>query len=199
MIPASLWADWAFRVALSIPVWILARLLSPLAVAMQRDPAKLPGWAWWIGPADHDMCGPNADPMWLRWWETDEGGGRTWYCTALKKAGIRDCAHPIVRWLQLWRNGGAGANYRMLGQRVDDLLITRDEAGGRTLYLAYKMKHTAGIGGGREPMPGARPVAFYLSIYRKSGWNSQLGIKLNHPVKMAGKTYCKLSCSPWRR
>lgn len=199
MIPVGLWLDWAFRVLCSVPIFLLARLFAPLAVAMQRTPEKLPGGAWWIGPADHDLCGPGADPMWLRWWETDEGGGRAWYCTALRKAGIRSTAHWLVRLLQLWRNGGAGANYRMLGQRVDELLITREVDGNRTIYLAYRMRDTAGVGGGRIPLPKAKPVVFYLSIDRPSGWGTQVGIKLNHPVRIGGKTYCKLHCSPWRR
>lgn len=199
MIPAALWLDWALRVLCSVPVWVLARILAPLAVATQRDPARLPGWAWWIGPADHDMSGLGADPMWLRWWETDEGGGRAWYCTALRRLGVRSTAHPLVRLLQLMRNGGAGAMYRMLGEPIDDRLITREQDGGRTLYLAYKLKHTVGVGGGRAPMPGARPVAFYLSIDRASGWGTQVGIKLNHPVRMGSKSYCKLSFSPWRK
>ena len=100
---------------------------------------------------------------------------------------------------QLWRNGGAGAMYKILGQRTDELLIVKHPQGARTLMLAYRMRDTRGIGAGRFPLPGAQPVVFYLSIDRPSGWGTQVGIKLNHPVQIGGKTYCKLSASPWRR
>lgn len=188
-------ADWIFRVLLAIPLQIVARLAAPFAL-ISRDKTRAPAWAWWIAAVDHDIAGPGADPMWRRWWETDEGGGRAWYCVLGRKLGIRSTLHGLPRLMQLLRNAGAGAMYRGLGLRVDELLIVQADASTR---LAYRLKDTAGVGGGRTPIPGAKPVAFYKSIAWPGGWHSQLGWKLNHPVLIGDRTYCKLSFSPLRK
>lgn len=183
-------------------VLILSRLLAPLVILTQRDPCKAPGWAWWIAPLDHDIAGPGADPMALGWWELDGPykSRPAWVDWVRKTFNIHDTRHWAVRLWQLLRNGGAGAMYRMLGERTDDMLITRQEAPGRTEYLAYRLKDTAGVGGGRIPLQGAKPKAFYLSIERPfmgRTFSLQIGTaKLNHPVAIGARGYAKWVCTP---
>lgn len=192
---------------------VVSRLLAPVAVLCQRDPTRLPAWAALIGPADHDIAGlptghpdlpadrKGADPMAVYWWEL-KGPYKTrpkWVDWVRERFGIHDTRHWFVRLWQLMRNGGAGAMYRLLGMRADTLLITRQEAPGRTEYLAYRWRDTTGVGGGRHPLPSAKPVAQYLSVVlRLLGHKIELQIgpgKLNYSVPFGDRSYCKWVCT----
>lgn len=218
----SLWAGLRPRFVVSmvlrapfvVLVLVLSRLLSPIVILSQRDPTVTPAWAWWIVPPDHDIAGlptghpdlpkgrKGADPMAVAWWEL-KGPYKSrpkWVDWVRKTFNIHDTRHWFVRLWQLLRNGGGGAMRRMLGERVDDLLITREESPGRTEYLAYRLKDTAGVGGGRIPIQGAQPVVQYLSIevpFAGRKFELQIGPgKLNDDTPMGGHRYAKWCCTP---
>lgn len=195
---------WIRCLLLAIPLQIAARILAPFALR-SGDPTRAADWAWWIAPADHRIAGPKADPMWIRWWETDEGS-RAWYCALGRKLGVRSTLHWFPRLMQLMRNAGAGGMYVWLGVRVDNCLIVASSGPnnpdlppyGTKERRAYYLADTKGIGGGREPLPNAKPVAFYRQTYLPVGgrlieilW----GWKLNYAVEVRNRALCKLVAS----
>ena len=183
-VPRWLRIKWALQALAQIPLRIVVYLVAPIAVATMDNPRAVQPWAWWLAPADHDLSGPNADPMWIRWWETDEGS-RAWYCSFLKGLGIKSTEHWIVRLLQLWRNGGAGLNYTWFGIDLTGMEVIKYETDDGNLYLAYPADHVITHAGERMPFTGSLPRAFYKSDDGRQGW------KLNYPVEFRGAMRCK--------
>lgn len=186
-IPAFLWFQWACQLLLQIPLRLVCWTLAPVVVWSQKSPETTPDWAAFIVPFDHAIAGEHADPMWIRWWETDldrvEADGtrrndRAWYCQLLRLFGIRDTRHWLVRLFQLLRNGGAGGNYGWFGADVRDTLMFHfDLENGGKLTLAYHQNDTFFGDTGLEIAPDAVPEAFYLRVgARRFGW------KLNYKV-----------------
>ena len=192
-IPKWLWIKWGLQALAQIPLRIVVYLVAPIAVATMDNKKYVQPWAWWLAPVDHALSGipmkgadpkTHADPMWWRWWHTDDGS-RAWYCTALKKLGIRDTEHWIVRLLQLWRNGGAGVNYTWFGVDLTGLEIIKHETEDGNRYFAYKADHVISHGGIRQPFTGSLPRAFYITGDGKRGW------KLNYIIEFRGAMRCK--------
>jgi len=223
-IPSKLKSKWRGSIPKIIGILVASRVVAIYIVATQKDPTKTPDWATWAVPFDHEIAGENADPMWIRWWETDEGDGRAWYVPFFKKMGVKDTKHWIPRLLQLWRNGGAGALYTTLGMDLSNLHVIKYDVDGGAVRHAYKIEDVEQVGtsdsvestrwidgeiktvdGHWAPRAGATMVAYYVSTLKPT-WFSKLfgkklswmgGWKLNYAVPdLHGVPRCKWVGSP---
>lgn len=174
-----LYLRWAAIVPLVILMWPVARIVGTIAtiqMVLTDQRVYAPVWARLFAPFDHSFTGANVDPMWRRWWETDEGTGREWYCKLLKRWGIRSTSHGLVIWLQWMRNGGGTANYTLLGVQVSKEHDLTGEDGNYDLWL------------------GGKRVAFRRK-YRWLGGETWIGWMINRPF--AG--HAKHLFYPWRK
>jgi len=193
------YARWAARILPAFVLWILARLIAPLAVLQMVSTGNretAPKWAAWAAPFDHTFCGANADPMWIRWWLTNDPkkpgakDDRAWYVHLLRKLGVRTLEHPLVILAQFLRNGAGTANYRWLGVYLEGPVVVIGEDG----------QYEARI---KLDLPG--PLLAFRRTFRWLGGETWIGWKIDAPKDGLvddgdpKSGYAKWILYPWRK